>query len=756
MNYNDDDDIQKELEVGKLESYYSEGETCDSDVFAEMRSNILIMNGKHYERTVGRGLSRNLRDMDVKKSRRIRLVKNHTQKAVNDLKDTLASMVPDVLPYPVVENELRHQKAAEIARQVLKCGKEKNNWSDFVERSLDNFMELGEVACKIYWHPLKGGIKGFRQKVEVMGDQSFPVFKGPNGEVTLEPFSIDIMGQQIPHEPVPDETKADFYGQTVIERIPAFDLLRCKSARDMNESPWLIYRKMISNDILKGLIKRADKLSDEEKQEALDKIKGSHNTTFRVFNSGSGSFEEKEGHSLLKEIYFRQSPKYPKGYFVIWTDYGKLFEGTIPFGEFGEVSYPIKWEGNERFESSARGFSPIKRVRPSQIEVNRCASKITEHQLTIGDDKVILNKGSKFERGIDQPGIRTYYTTGTAQVIPGRAGEQFVNYLEHNISEIYRLLNVPENKNPTAQAFDPKAEIYKMQRQKIIFTKPAGKFERYLKSVATTYLFLEQKYMDEERFANLLGPENAGLFAEFEQINRLDYMMKLEEVSADLESQMGKVIELETILQYAGKNLDDQTMNSLLSQFPILNRHHAFKHITIDLKNIESDILALERGQYVGAGKYDNHEMYIKMLVDRMKQKDFPNLSPEIQQMFEQKKMEHEQVLQQAADEIRDANAGMVPSGGALVRCDVYRPSDPNDPTKVRRLQLPQDALEWLEKRLGDQGLLQERLSEIADMQTQAQIMAGQDPSMGMGQPMGPTDEIIQQMSGGVQPTLPF
>jgi hypothetical protein len=745
------DDDSKELEIGKLESYYSEGETCDSDVFAEMRSNILIMNGKHYERTIGRGLSRNLREFNVRDSKRIRLVKNHTQKAINDLKDTLASMVPDVIPYPVNEAELRHQKAAEIARQVLRCGKEKNSWHDFVERSLDNFMELGEVACKIYWHPLKGGIKGFKQKVEMMGDQSFPVFKAPDGSPTLEPFSIGPMGEQIEHEPMPDETKAEFYGQTVIERIPAFDLLRCKAAKDMNESPWLIYRKMISNDVLKGLIQRADKMSDDEKAEAIDKLKGSGNTTFKVFNSGSGSFEEKEGHSLVKEIYFRQSPKYPKGYFVIWTDYGKLFEGTIPFGEFGEVSYPIKWEGNERFESSARGFSPIKRVRPSQIEVNRCASKITEHQLTIGDDKIILNKGSKFERGVDQPGIRTYFTTGQAQVVPGRAGEQFVNYLEHNISEIYRLLNIPENRNPTAQAFDPKAEIYKMQRQKIIFTKPAGKFERYLKSVASTYLFLEQKYMDQERFVNLLGLENAQLFEEFQNIQRLDYMMKLEEVSGDLESQMGKVIELETILQYAGKDLDDQTLKSLLSQFPILNKHRAFKHITIDMQNIENDILALERGQYVPAGRYDNHEMYIKMLVERMKQKDFTLLDPQVQEMFEAKKAEHEQVLQQASDALRDANAGMIPSGGALVRCDVYRPSDPSDPSKVRRLQLPQDALEWLEQRLNDQGLAQERLAEIADMQTQAEIIAG-DPSAPM--PMGPTDEVLQ-MSGQAQPSLP-
>ena len=732
---------EKIPDVAELEKMYSEAESADRDVFAEMRSNILIMNGQHYRKTIGRGIERNLKDLNVKKSKRVRLVKNHTQKAINDAKDVVASMVPGVMPYPAVEGETRHQKAAELAHKVWKCGREKNQWDDFREESIDNFFEIGEVCSLIYFDPLKGGLRSFHQKVEETADGPKPVFYDPEGNKTFEigraiyeTQQAEVNGQLVEQrvqagfedfEPCPDGARPEFYGQLVIERVPAFDVLRPKSARNMKEAPWLMVRKMIENDYLKGLITASGDLSEEEKEKQFDKIKEGGGSTFKIFNAGNGSFEETENQTLLKQIFYRQSPKYPKGYYQIWTEFGIIFEDSIPFGEFGEAAYPVKWEGFDRFETSARGFSPIKRVRPAQLEVNRCASKITEHQLTVGDDKVILAKGAKFDKGVDQPGIRVFTTTGQPTVVAGRSGEQFVGYLEHNISEIYRLLSVEENKNPSAQTFDMKAELFKMQRQKLRFSKPSGKLERYFKSICETYLFLEQKYMNEERFTRVVGSMDSVDFKFFNEIDRLDYEIKIEEVSGDLETQMGKTMELETIIQYAGIDLDEQTKVALLSQFPILNRQQAFKHLLIHHKNIESDILTLERGTPVPARKMDNHELVLQYLTNRMAQKDFYNLNPEIQKLFEQKYQEHEMILEKQVENLREANAGLIPTGGSLVRCDVYVNDDPANPQKTSRLELPMEALQWLEQKLSDQGLVQERLQQIGDMQTQINILGG-------------------------------
>lgn len=726
-----DDDEFKELELANLEKEYGEFESCDFDVFGEMRTNILMMNGQHYKKTIGRGLSRNLDALGVDKSKRVRLVKNHTQKAVNDACDIVKSMVPGVLPYPAVEGELRHQKNAEIVRQVWNYEKECIDWEEFRERSAENLFQLGEVCAKVYFNPLKGGLKGFKQKVNEAGE---PLFKDLNGIETTQSQVVDpFTGQVTQFEMVADETKPEFHGQVVVERFPAYDLLRPKSCKDISTASSLIYRKMIDNDILKALISQNNKMSEEEKTRALEKFASNKNGVFKVFNSGNGSFEESEGQTLLKERYWRQCPKYPKGYYVIWTEYAKLFEGPIPFGEFGEIAYPLKWGAYKRYEGSARGFSPIRDIRPAQLEVNRCASKITEHHLTVGDDKVILTKGSKFERGVDQPGIRVFYTTGTPQYFQGKNGEQFVGYLDHNISEIYKLMNVEENKNPAAQGFDPKSELFKMQRQKIKFSSPASKLERYFKSVAETKMFLDQKYMTPEKFEKVVGHSESVNFEEYEQIDRLDYQVKLEEVSGDLETMMGKTLELETILQYAGKDIDEQTRVALLMQFPILNRQQAFKHVTLHYKNIESDILQLERGTYVPARRRDNHELMLQFLEARMAQKDFGRLHPEIQNLFEKKYQEHEQVLTQQMEKLREAQAGMIPTGGNLVRADVYVNDDPNNPTKTSRAEFPNDALMWLRENIEKQGLFQQRLQEIKDNQTHINILQN---SQGQGVPM--------------------
>jgi hypothetical protein len=92
---------------------------------------------------------------------------------------------------------------------------------------------------------------------------------------------------------------------------------------------------------------------------------------------------------MIKEYYFKPSSVYgPNGYFYITTEHGILFEGEIPFGV-----YPISYRGFKKIQTSARARSVVKVLRPYQYEINRAASKMVEHQLVHGDDKVITPLG---------------------------------------------------------------------------------------------------------------------------------------------------------------------------------------------------------------------------------------------------------------------------------------------------------------------------------------------------------------------------
>jgi hypothetical protein len=690
-------------------------------VFAEMRSNILLLSGQHYKK-VARGLTRNLRNAGTDRSKRLRLVKNHTAKVISDIKDILASMTPGVIPYPQNEHEASHTKAAELAKVVWEDGKSKNGFEDLVEELRNCFVSTGEVASKIFYDPSGGGLLAYEQATSPDGA---PLYKGPDGQPTPEPGQVDpLTGEMISqHELLPDETRPIFKPKITISKIEPYNLLRPKNAKSIKSAKYLIERKMVDLEDAKALIKNAKNLSPEQKEERLQWIEESGATTYKIFDGTTGSFQDSDGQIMFKEFYFRQCPEWPKGQYFIKCDKGILFQGDLPFGECGEEAFPIRWGAYEHYEGSSRGFSTIKKLRPCQAEINRCASSISETQIVLGSDKVMLTKGAKFTQGVSQPGMRVYHTTDTqAQVIPGRSGDQYTGYLEYNVEEIYRLGNVPENANPISQNFDPRAELFKKQSQKARFTEPAARFSRFLRANCESYLFFAQKYANELDLKAIVGSSLAVDVAEFQNVEKICYKVKLLEVGDDLDSAMAKTLELDTILQYAGKDIDPDTLKVILSQYPVVNKTQAFKHLNMDLKNIESDMLALDRGEYRPASKYDEHPVFIKHLTSRKRERGFALLGPQIAELYDMRIQEHEKFIAQLAEEQKQAQSQFIPSGGAVVKAELYINPDPNNPEKARKATFPTEALMWLTKQLEAQGSTQEMLEMTANQGAMAEI----------------------------------
>lgn len=710
----------KKYDIAYLNKLYSEAESADSDVFAEMRSNTLMVSGQHYKK-ISRGLDNNLRGRGVEKSKRLRLVKNHTAKAMSDIRDIFASMTPGVLPYPANASELADQKAAELAKSVWLDGQRKNNFGEKISEFRNSFTTLGEACSKVYFDPTKGRLKAYKQKVDQDGNN---LFTDPNGQETTESGYIDPMtGQQIQFQPLADETKPVFSGLTVIEKFEAYNLLRLKNSKSIRDSRALIYRKMVETGDAKALIDAAPDLSKEEREQLHEYIKGASETTYKVFDGATGSFQDSDGQVMFREYYFRQSPEFPKGYYFITTEKGILFQGEIPFGEHGEIAFPIKWAGCELYDGSARGFSYIKRIRPCQLEINRCSSATSETQITVGWDKVILQKGAKFSRGVDQPGMRVFYSTdGTPTLLPGRSGDQFIPYLEYNVNELYKLVNIPENSNPIAQGFDPKAELFKRQSQKARFTESSTRFANFLVENCEAYLFLASKYMSEEDLIAAVGKKEAPNIKEFKNVDCIDYKVKLLEVSDDLDSMMAKTLELETIVQYMGKNMDEETAKAVIAQFPILNKTQALKHLTMELDNINSDILALDRGEEVRVDRDDDHALFVRHLTHRMKRRDFRLLDKTIQQKYMDIRKQHQMFIAQIGQEEQAAQAGFIPSGGALVKVNMYHNPDPTNPGKSQLAMAPVESIQWLLKRLAAQGSGQEMLASMGSAGAAADV----------------------------------
>lgn len=664
----------------ELSRLYEDSKEVDQAIFAEMRSNILLVSGDHYNQAQRKKIMNSIRNVaDISDEQKLRLTKNHIGKISAIHKNGLLTDGPDVTCIPNNETEMQDQKAAELHLAVLKDAKHKYKWSELRRKWADDFIDVGEVANLIIRNPSKGRIKGYEP---VLDEEGSPLVDPMTGEMA------------------PDESKPIFAGEFQFKPLHGFNLLRKKGIEDMTESPFLIYREMADVKEMKLFYK-----GDEEKEKLLEP---STDDCFIIFDASSGKYERRDSQVLILNFYFRPCKKYPKGYFYIKTPHGVLEQGELPGGIF-----PICFKTFRSVQTSPRGRSLIKDLRPYQIEVNRAASAIATHQITLGDDKVVTFGGGKLEPGSTLHGVRHIKATGMGQIthLPGRAGEQYVPYMDGQIQEMYQvaLLNEEAMDKPYSQ-MEPWQMLFMSLKQKKRFSIYAEKFNEFLVDVATIYLELAKFYMDDDELIPAIGRQEMVNIPEFRNSTPLGFQIKVVPETEDLETQMGKQMVMSQTLQYVGGQLEKDDIGKILMNMPFANAEEICSDFTIDYDTARNDILAIERGQMRPPNRYDKHPYLIKKLVHRMTQSDFQFLAPQVQQMFEQKLALHQQMEGQIQAEIQRAQSGFIPTGGYLVKADFYIEQEDG---KTKRAAVPYESFQWLMKKLNEQGMSQGDLENM-------------------------------------------
>lgn len=681
-----DDEVK---DISALNELYKNSENCDKEFFSEARVNIQLVAGDHYNRTNSKYWNRVRESRLVNNEQKIRITKNHIGRIARLYQNFILSGSPSVTISPKQEKEIQHQKMAELHSSVLAHIKEKHSIDRKISLWCKDYVEIGEVATKVFWDPMAGIQVGWEPQIDPLTDQPM----------------LDEMGQ-----PVASETPV-MSGDLIFEHVHGFDLLRAPGIKSLDESPYLIIRKMES---VKDLMKKFG--ADDEKKSF---IKESSEDTFRVFYNQAGSREAVKGMVMVREFYFKPCAQYPDGYYQITTEAGILEEGKLPFGIF-----PIVHAGFDEITTSPRSRSIIRQLRPYQIEINRAASKMAEIQVTIGSDQVWYQAGSKPSSGASKPGIReNSYIGAQPIVIPGRVGEQYFSYIESQINEMYQIADVADLDKEINGQIDPYTLLFRSLRQKQKFHFYGSKFNRFVIDVHKVALSLFKRYANPNLLIPVLGKNEQVNISEFKNANDLCHEVKIEEMSDDVETKLGKQISLNHILQYVGPQLDKKDIGKFLRLSPYLNMEKMFEDMTQDYDNLNNDILALDRGQMPQANPYDNHEYMVKGLTSRMKQPDFKFLPPQIQQMYQMKLQEHEGILTQQQEQIKQAQSGFVPSGGYLVVCDLYVPV-PDSPGKTQRVRVPSESLSWLLKKLEVQGSTQKALEQIGNNQAVADMAA--------------------------------
>lgn len=701
----------KKLDHAELVRLYKEGENADNHLYAEQRSNLLLVAGSHYARKGSRFWNRVRDDQRLTEEQKIRLTINHIQRICKIYENNILSYAPGVAPLPKNENELQDQKAAQLNHAVWKDIKNRHRWNDRVREIVQDFVRIGEVAHKIYWDETKGKQVGFEQAVDEMG---MPV--------------LDEMGQ-----PVLDKSKPIFTGDFCFERIFGFNIFRPSEAKSMEDSWFIGFRKMVDIDELRARVG-----GDEERQKLIQESK---DETYLVFDGNGSAYERTKNQCLLLEMYIRPSVNFPNGYYFIYTMQGVLWEGELPFGVF-----PIIYAGMDEVPTSPRCYSLIKQLRPIQGEINRAISQVATHQVTLGDDKLAVQAGTKVANGGLQPGVRVLtYSGQTPTVIPGRTGDQYLPYIGEMIDQFYVIANLQEELQEKPANLDPYTMLFMSIQQKKKFSIYTSKIEQYLIDFCTKTLELAKQYYSEQNLVPAIGRAELINISEFKSTTPLNYSIRLEPGTEDMETRLGKQLTFNQIMQYVGSNLDPKDIGKIIRTSPYSNNDLAAEDLTMDFDNGTNMILSLDRGQYIEPSMYDDKKYLIKRLVTRTRKADFKFLPPQVQMMYQQVIA---QLIEMDAEEqrkIQEAAQGFIPMSGMAVVCDIYVP-DPNNSSKTMRARVPYDALTWLLKRLEEQGA-----SQAAIMQQQQAVVAQTAQALMQGSPSQP-----QQSVGGVSPSQPM
>lgn len=671
--------------ITDLEKLYQTADEQDKELFAEQRSNILLYSGEHYNKLRSTYYKRLREVKSITEEQRLRLTKNHTKKIVDAHTNHIMSAAPGVGFEPANDSELQDLKTAELNHSVWEGAREEYRLDEKTQNWAEDFTQIGEVAVKLFWDPDKGQYLGDFMPDPQMGEMDQAGAAGMT---------------------------AQFSGDFVFEEVFGFNLLMDTSAPDHRETAWMCIRKMVDTKKLKKMFPGED--NQKFIQESADQ-------TFTIFDRGKSGYEKSKDKCMLREMYFRPCFEYPQGYVYYFVKEKILHESELPAGKF-----PIVFAPFQKLKTRPRGQSIIKTIRPFQMEINRAASKMAEHQVTLGDDKVLLQNGSTMTTGKVMPGVRSYNITGAEPTImAGRDGSQYAAYMAQQTTELYNACEVDETEVPMTGQVDPYSLLYRSASQKKKFRLYVSRFEQFLVELAQLFLDLARYHYPDEKIIQLIGKNEQVNLSEFRNQDEQCYRIKVVAQSDDIETKLGKQLVLSQALQYTAGKFDKQDIGKLMKAMPYADLGESFNDMTMDYESGTNVILQLDRGQQPPISEYDDHVYMIKRLTNRMRQGDFATLPENVQQNYHACMMQHQQLEVQQQQAIQAAEAGFIPTDGYLVACEMYVQSDPKNPADTKRIRVPSGSLQWLIQKLETQGSSLEQLESVnqGNLAQMAQMM---------------------------------
>ena len=673
--------------LNDLNAVYDEANNKDRALFAEMRTNIKIRNGEHYN-TSARKIIEGFRNSGmIDKESKIRLTKNYAYSITDEYINSIVTRSGSIVASPFNKGDIRDTKKANMFNSVFEWFRQTNNYSSLREDLVNDFVVIGETYVVLRYDYDYG----------------------------------DIIGAAEDGTPVKS-------GRIVADVRYGFEAKRDPEAKSFDDCRYIIFDRYIDKTDAKKLLQDAGVnegvLIDSTTKSAL------------AYDYATGSYINDNSKCVFREMYVRPCSAYPNGKYILFNQNAICVFIDLPAGLF-----PVYQAGFAKITASPRSSSILRVIRPFQVEINRASSKMAEHQITIGDDKMIMYGGSKLTSNKVLDGVRMLNVDGQkVDVLQGRTGEQYLGYIQKEIEGMHDVAKVRYLLEDKQTQADPYTILYRSMKDKAIFSIYINRFVEFEKAMFKGVLSLAKYYLTPDHAIKIVGKNEMVNIEELYDMSENDCDIKVEDIGSDLESRFGRIMTTNHVLQYAGSSMQPDQLGRIIKNLPYGDSDEIMDPMTITYDIAVNTIMTLDKGDLPVVEPPDLDYM-INSISLRMAKPDFKYLDASIKMNYNNymtvlKEMKSSLMLQE-----QQAQMGQVPAGGFLTTINA---SWTNPATgKVERIKAPSEAIAWLMSTLQRQGWMSQNLNSFSD----------NDKADMLSTMAGPQDQLQQiqpQADGGM------
>jgi hypothetical protein len=658
-----------------IEGYYKKDSSAKAQLTYHWERNALFLDGKQwivYDGTVATGGL--WKRLEVSKANEFipRPTTNYLFDVFQTLKSYLIKTKPRSAVYPNTTN-YEDKVASKIAELCLEANWERLKEQQNYEYAAACLVAYGTVFKKDYWDTTEAVMSKVPRMVTVpQVDPNTGMVTGQQEIQATDPVTGDPLYDEMPLGDVNTDVVEPF--RIAMDPL-ANDLHKIRWIMEYSIQPLAWIKEVYGKDPeqFPGYTGRVEEVKEETQLQGSLKrfyqLKQSSGVKQRVEGTtpqGSGD-EHIANSAVVKEYYERPSQQHPNGRMVVVANGITLYAGDSPYvgpelGDWHPYS-ECRWE---IVPGRFWGKSPLDNATEIQKHINSIDSVIVLNRKTMAIPQKLIPMSSGIPHGqwTGRPGQEIYYRDSGGNppgVIPA-AGVDPTVFQERaqridDMKTITGAMDILKGERPAGVTAASALEmLYEVGMGKLFPILDRNK--AFIESSQKKQLRIISKFYKEPRpsFIRMLHQKNKELSAE--AINKF--------IGADLYDNCNVIVEAGsnvTKLQAARKmELREAAQMGVLNLADPRNRQKYLEDMGIkgydtdigpDQKRQEWENSLLDNMMNMPDKKpivfeWDNHDIHINVIENRMKEPSWQELPFEVQQAYMMHRMEHQQFKEQA------------------------------------------------------------------------------------------------------------